>query len=59
MSIIAPAYIILGFMMYKYALNTMPLIWFRTKTEYRAEPDLLTGQIAFSQRTVPNKLTNY
>jgi hypothetical protein len=59
MSIIGPSILILGFVMYKYALNTMPLIWFPTKTEYKAEPDLLSGQITFRQRTVPNKLTNY
>lgn len=59
MSIIAPAVALLGLVAYKYALNTMPLFWYRSKLQFRAEPDLLTGKITFSQREVPNRLTNY
>lgn len=59
MSIILPSAIALGYVAYKYALNTMPLFWYRSKVQYKAEADPVNGTISFSQRTVPNKLTNY
>jgi hypothetical protein len=31
MSVIAPAVVLLGYVAYKYALNTMPLFWYPTK----------------------------